>query len=55
MEKAREMLIGTNMQISVVAASVGYSDPLSFSKTFKESYSMSPRTYRKIAGKEEEG
>ncbi len=55
MEKAREMLVGTDMQISVVAASVGYTDPLAFSKTFKQSYGMSPRTYRKVSGREEIG
>lgn len=53
MEKAREMLVGTDMQIRVVAASVGYTDPLAFSKTFKQSYGMSPRTYRKVSGREE--
>ena len=55
MEKAREMLVGTDMQISVVAASVGYTDPLAFSKTFKQCYGMSPRTYRKVSGREEIG
>lgn len=55
MEKAREMLAGTDTQISVVAAAVGYTDPLAFSKIFKQSYGMSPRTYRKVAGREDEG
>ena len=49
------MLAGTDMQISVVAAAVGYTDPLAFSKIFKQSYGMSPRTYRKVAGREDEG
>ena len=51
MEKAQEMLAETDMQISVVAAAVGYTDPLSFSKIFKQNCGISPSTYRKLAGR----
>lgn len=54
MEKARELLARTDLQISLVADSVGYTDPLAFTKIFKRSFGMSPRTYRKIAGKAKE-
>lgn len=52
MEKARGLLAGTDIQIRVVAASVGYTDPLAFTKIFKRTFGMSPRAYRKIAGKQ---
>lgn len=54
MEKARSLLAGTDLQICLVADSVGYTDPLAFTKIFKSSFGMSPRTYRKIAGKANE-
>lgn len=49
MEKARALLAGTDLQICLVADSVGYTDPLAFTKIFKRSFGMTPRSYRKIA------
>ena len=46
MEKAAQLLRETEMPVNVVAAEVGYSDSLSFSKLFKQRYGMSPSRYR---------
>ena len=48
MEKAREMLRNTGMQINAIAASVGYHDQLAFSKIFKQHYGVSPKAYREM-------
>lgn len=46
MTKARELLESLNLSIADVARSVGYSDPLLFSKMFKRVAGMSPSRYR---------
>ncbi len=46
MEKAAQLLRETELPVNVVAAEVGYSDSLSFSKLFKQRYGMSPSGYR---------
>lgn len=46
MEKAAALLSNSAIPINEVAAKVGYPDPLAFSKKFKESYGMSPKSYR---------
>lgn len=46
MEKAKSMLTETETMINVIAASVGYTDQLSFSRIFRQRYGMSPRDYR---------
>lgn len=46
MEKAKDMLRNTTMQINAVAAAVGYTDQLAFSKIFKQRCKVSPRDYR---------
>lgn len=46
MEKAKSMLTETETMINVIAASVGYTDQLSFSRIFRLRYGMSPRDYR---------
>lgn len=48
MEKAKELLRNTSMQVNAVAASVGYTDQLAFSKIFKQHYGVSPKTYREM-------
>ena len=48
MEKAREMLRNTGMQINAVAAAVGYQDQLAFSKIFKQHFGTSPKAYREM-------
>lgn len=46
MEKAKIMLNSTN-RISDIAASVGYDDPLYFSRLFRKNIGISPSEYRK--------
>lgn len=47
MNQAALMLAHSQMTVSEIAASVGYRDPLQFSKAFKKYMGMSPRAYRK--------
>ncbi len=49
-EKAKELLLSTDMNISAVAETVGYSDSLYFSRLFKKHVGISPREYRKKSG-----
>lgn len=46
-EKAKELLIGTDYSISQIAEQVGYSFNSSFSRIFKEAEDLSPAQYRK--------
>lgn len=46
MDKAVELLTSTNFSIKIIANSVGYSDPLTFSKAFKKVKGISPKNYR---------
>lgn len=46
MDTASSMLIRTDLSIGNIARSVGYIDPLLFSKIFKKIKGMSPREYR---------
>lgn len=45
--KAAELLTVTSLPIESIALSCGYSDPLVFSKSFKQMKKMSPSAYRK--------
>lgn len=47
LSKACELLRKEDLSISDIARSVGYKDPLLFSKAFKKSIGTSPREYRK--------
>ncbi|MBQ9921907.1 MAG: helix-turn-helix domain-containing protein [Clostridia bacterium] len=47
MEKAKRYLEETEMSVKEIMASVGETDPYSFSKQFKNAYSFSPVNYRK--------
>ncbi|MET3557672.1 AraC-like DNA-binding protein [Streptococcus rupicaprae] len=47
MKRAKQLLENTQESIKVISYSVGYLDPLYFSKAFKEFYSMSPSQFRK--------
>lgn len=46
LHKASSMLVSTSSSIHEIAASVGYEDPLAFSKAFKKKFEMSPKNYR---------
>lgn len=46
LKKAVELLETTNMSIQDISASVGYENPLTFSKIFKQSVGLSPKNYR---------
>ena len=46
LEKAAQMLSQTSMAIRTISAAVGYADPLTFSKAFRQKYGMSPSVYR---------
>jgi len=47
MNVAASLILRKNISISVVAASVGYSDIFTFSKMFKKHYGVSPKEYKK--------
>ena len=47
MNRANELLKTTDQPIKIIAYSVGYLDPLHFSKAFRQHYDCSPSQYRK--------
>ena len=47
---ARQLLVESQDSIKPIAASVGYSDQLVFSKIFKKTFGLSPSDYRDCAG-----
>lgn len=47
MMRAKELLSLPDIPVSVVAISVGYDDPLAFSKAFKKHCGLSPLAYKK--------
>lgn len=47
MEKAAELLAGTDMSISQIALAVGYESQSRFTAAFKDAYDMLPTAYRK--------
>lgn len=47
MDKAKKLLSDMSMNIGDVSRSVGYEDPLTFSKLFKKNVGVSPNAYRK--------
>ena len=48
MKRAKELLETTNQPIKIIAYSVGYLDPLHFSKAFRQYYDCSPSQYRTL-------
>ena len=46
LQQAVNFLIETNNPIQEIARQVGYDNPLTFSKTFKNFYGVSPKLYR---------
>lgn len=47
LNKAEQMLRTTDQSIQEIAGRVGYDNPLTFSKMFKNTFGVSPRYYRK--------
>ncbi|NMM54435.1 AraC family transcriptional regulator [Paenibacillus aquistagni] len=47
MERARTLLLTTQLSIEQISSSVGYADALYFSKMFKRTFGHSPTAYRK--------
>lgn len=50
MKKASELLCKTNKKIYEISEMVGYTNANSFSRTFKNYYSLNPKEYRSIHG-----
>jgi AraC-like DNA-binding protein len=46
LDKACGLLKTTSLPVNIIAAQVGYTDPLTFSKVFKMHYNQSPKAYR---------
>lgn len=46
LEQGCRLLRTTNLSIQEISEKIGYSNPLTFSKIFKNTYSMSPKNYR---------
>ena len=47
LEKAKELLQHSHLQVTEIAVAVGYPDPFQFSKIFRKRVGVSPRQYRK--------
>lgn len=47
-QKAKKLLLGTNLKLYEIADQVGYSDPKHFSKVFREITGQLPAEYRKL-------
>ncbi|MBY0051615.1 helix-turn-helix transcriptional regulator [Brevibacillus agri] len=52
MERASELLKAGDYPISDIAVSVGYANPLYFSRVFKKKFGMSPTAYKDMATKQ---
>lgn len=47
MQKAQQLLTGSNKKLFDIAAAVGYESELAFMKAFKRTFGMTPTQYRK--------
>ena len=47
MEESALLLAESSLPVKTIASSVGYDNPLTFSKSFKAQYGCSPQNYRK--------
>ncbi|MBU5479738.1 response regulator transcription factor [Blautia sp. MSJ-19] len=54
MEKAKELLCGTNMKVAQVSEQVGFANVSYFCRSFREYYGSSPESYRKGTGEDEQ-
>ena len=52
LNKVKQLLCTTDLSIQEIAASVGYDNPLTFSKMFKNAYGKSPRHFRQESSPE---
>ena len=52
MEQAEKLLTGTGLPVQEIAGRIGYEDPLTFSKMFKQVYGLSPLHYREQKARE---
>jgi DNA-binding response OmpR family regulator/nitrogen-specific signal transduction histidine kinase len=50
LEKARQFLLSSNLNISEIAFQSGFNDPKYFSRLFSETYGLSPSDFRKRQG-----
>ncbi|MBQ3591189.1 MAG: helix-turn-helix transcriptional regulator, partial [Clostridia bacterium] len=48
MRQALTLLLQTNLPISHISSSVGYEDPLYFSRAFRRMFGLSPTDYRNL-------
>ncbi|MCM3629852.1 helix-turn-helix domain-containing protein [Paenibacillus glycanilyticus] len=53
-ERARELMESSDLSIKSIACSVGYKDPLYFSKAFKKATSYTPSEYMTLHGRKRE-
>ncbi|MBE5733207.1 MAG: helix-turn-helix transcriptional regulator [Clostridiales bacterium] len=49
LQKAEQMLVSSDRNVTEISLAVGYDDCAYFSKLFKKSYGYSPQNYRKVA------
>ena len=55
LEQGSRLLRTTKMSVQEIAESIGYENPLTFSKMFKNAYGVSPKYYRmKVLEKKED-
>ena len=47
MNKAKELLLYSELSINEIASIIGYENPLYFSRIFKKNMNLSPNNYRK--------
>lgn len=52
LERSKELLVQTVLQIKEIASAVGYNDPLYFTKSFSKKYGVSPKQFRETALKD---
>ena len=53
-QRACKILEETDNPIQEIARQIGYDNPLTFSKTFKNFYGISPKAYRKSSRQKDE-
>jgi transcriptional regulator GlxA family with amidase domain len=51
LQKAKELLSASKLNISEIAFAVGFEDPKYFSRVFSEEFGLSPASFRSSAGK----